>query len=181
MDRIRSALFVDFDNIFIGLQKIDAEAAERFATNPGQWLGWIEQGMVKEVDSDEPGDERSVLVRRCYMNPKRFHPYRPYFTRAAFHVIDTPTLTTHGKTAADIHMVMDILDTLRHETRFDEFIILSGDADFTPVLLRLRAHDRRTAAAILGPAAEAYRSAADVVIDEDTFIEAALGISSDLR
>ena len=42
------------------------------------------------------------------------------------------------KTGTDIHMVMDVLDTLEHRTRFDEFIVLSGDADFTPVLLRLR-------------------------------------------
>ena len=33
---------------------------------------------------------------------------------------------------------------LTHDTYFDEFIILSGDADFTPVLHRLRAHARRT-------------------------------------
>ena len=41
-------------------------------------------------------------------------------------------------------MVMDIRDYLTHDTYFDEFIILSGDADFTPVLHRLRAHARRT-------------------------------------
>jgi hypothetical protein len=41
-------------------------------------------------------------------------------------------------------MVMDVRDYLNHDTRFDEFIILSGDADFTPVLHRLRAHARRT-------------------------------------
>jgi hypothetical protein len=41
-------------------------------------------------------------------------------------------------------MVMDVRDVLNHDTQFDEFIILSGDADFTPVLHRLRAHARRT-------------------------------------
>ena len=39
---------------------------------------------------------------------------------------------------------MDVRDYLTHETYFDEFIILSGDADFTPVLQRLRQHARRT-------------------------------------
>jgi hypothetical protein len=41
-------------------------------------------------------------------------------------------------------MVMDVVDHLGHGTYFDEFVILSGDADFTPVLHRLRAHARRT-------------------------------------
>lgn len=71
-------------------------------------------------------------------------------------------------------MVMDILDTLEHKTYFDEFIILSGDSDFTPVLLRLRAHARRTAILSIGPASEAYRAAADHIIDRDHFIESAL-------
>jgi hypothetical protein len=74
-------------------------------------------------------------------------------------------------------MVMDILDLMHHATRFDEFIILSGDSDFTPVLLRLRAHDRRTAILTIGPVAPAYRAASDLVISSDTFIEDALGLA----
>ena len=71
-------------------------------------------------------------------------------------------------------MVLDIVDTLEHATRFDEFIIFSGDADFTPLLQRLRAHDRRTAILAAGPAAQAYRSAADALIDADAFVESGL-------
>jgi len=71
--------------------------------------------------------------------------------------------------------VMDILDALHHETRFDEFILLSGDADFTPVLLRLSKHDRRTAVLAIGPASAAYKAACDLLIDEDSFFEEAIG------
>jgi NYN domain len=53
-------------------------------------------------------------------------------------------LTAQLKNSADIRMVMDVRDYLTHDTYFDEFVILSGDADFTPVLHRLRAHARRT-------------------------------------
>src|SRR5262249_2598384 len=77
----------------------------------------------------------------------------------AIEVVDCPPLTSGGKTSADIHMVMDILDTLSHPTRFDEFILLSGDADFTPVLLRLSKHDRRSAILAVGPASVAYKAA----------------------
>src|SRR6185436_14567275 len=83
-----------------------------------------------------------------------------------------------GKTSADIQMVMDILDALGHTTRFEEFIILSGDADFTPVLLRLSKHDRRSAVLAIGPASVAYKAACDLLIDQDTFLEEAIGVTA---
>src|SRR5262249_41752584 len=102
--------------------------------------------------------------------------YRAYFTRCAFSVVDCPPMTGYGKNSTDIHMVMDILDALKHETRFDEFIILSGDSDFTPVLLRLRMHDRRTVILTSGPVAQAYKAAADLVVSAVAFIEDGLRI-----
>jgi hypothetical protein len=74
-------------------------------------------------------------------------------------------------------MVMDILDTLNHRTNFDEFIIFSGDSDFMPVLLRLRAFDRRTTTLAIDFMPPSYRAACDLVISEEDFIEEALGIS----
>ena len=176
---IRTALFVDFDNIYIGLNNLDTQAAESFASNPAGWLQWIECGMPSVLDAcqDLPKGERSVLIRNCYLNPRTFYRFRPYFTRSAFTIVDCPPLTEKGKTSSDIRMVMDVLDTLKHETRFDEYIVLSGDADFTPVLQRLRAHDRRTTVLAVGPASEAYKSACDYLISVDSFIEFALGVS----
>jgi hypothetical protein len=168
---VRAALFVDFDNIYLGLQREDPAAAEQFATDPTRWLLWLQD----HLPSEEDGKTRKVLFRRCYLNPSQFGRFRPYFTRSAFEVVDCPPLTSGGKTSADIHMVMDILDTLGHATRFDEFIILSGDADFTPVLLRLSKHDRRSAILAIGPASVAYKAACDLLIDQDTFLEDAIG------
>jgi len=180
---IKTALFVDFDNIYIGLKKLDEAAAERFAMNPSHWLEWMEQGMQRADSTESNGEPvrlRDILVRRCYLNPRDFYKYRPSYTRAAFNVIDCPSLTAAGKNSADIYMVMDIIDAMEHTTHFDEFIILSGDADFTPVLLRLRAHDRRTSILAAGPASEAYKAACDQVIPEDVFIEYALGMAADV-
>jgi hypothetical protein len=169
---LRSALFVDFDNIYLGLQREDPVAAEQFATDPGRWLLWLQD---KLPTHNEDGRRRMILFRRCYLNPSQFGRFRPYFTRSAFEVVDCPPLTSGGKTSADIHMVMDLLDTLSHVTRFDEFILLSGDADFTPVLLRLSKHDRRSAVLAIGPASVAYKAACDLLIDQDTFLEDAIG------
>lgn len=175
---IRSALFVDFDNIYLGLQREDPNAAEQFATNPSQWLHWLQDNLP--LDAEEAGGRkrRKILFRRCYLNPSQFGRFRPYFTRAAFEVVDCPPLTSGGKTSADIQMVMDILDALGHVTRLEEFIILSGDADFTPVLLRLSKHDRRSAVLAIGPASVAYKAACDLLIDQDTFLEEAIGVTA---
>jgi len=171
LTHVRTALFVDFDNIYLGLQREDPVAAEQFATDPTRWLLWLQD----ELPYPEEGRRRKILFRRCYLNPSQFGRFRPYFTRSAIEVVDCPPLTSGGKTSADIHMVMDILDTLSHPTRFDEFILLSGDADFTPVLLRLSKHDRRSAILAIGPASVAYKAACDLLIDQDTFLEEAIG------
>ncbi|HEX2079831.1 MAG TPA: NYN domain-containing protein, partial [Longimicrobium sp.] len=101
------ALFVDFDNIFLGLRETSREAAEAFATKPQTWLRWIEQGMGNGSDADA-GTGRRILIRRCYLNPDTFGKYRGYFTRSGFAVVDCPSLTSRGKNSSDIVMVMDI-------------------------------------------------------------------------
>jgi hypothetical protein len=179
-DAIRSALFVDFDNVYIGLRELDQNAAERFAADPGRWLAWIEAGMPGPVDTDSASiRDRKVLIRRCYLNPVAFARYRPFFIRTGFSVIDCPPLTSQGKTSTDIHMVMDILDTLAQYEHIAEFIVLSGDADFTPVLLRLRSRDKRTTSLTVGPAAAAYRAASDRILTENDFVEVGLGADAD--
>ncbi len=175
--KVKAALFVDFDNIYSGLKSTHPKAAEEFATNPARWLAWFERGMpTRDADDAARPRKRALLLRHCYLNPTAFSRYRAYFTRAAFRVVDCPPVTQQKKNSTDIHMVMDILDALRHDTRFDEFILLSGDSDFTPVLLRLRLHDRQTVVLTPGPAAQAYKAASDHVVSEALFIEEGLGI-----
>jgi len=178
---LKSALFVDFDNIFIGLSKSDPLAAERFASDPARWLEYLEKGLpLRHESSAGFPRRRSILVRRCYPNPDAgFRRFRSFFTSAAFTVIDCPTLTRTGKNSSDIYMVMDILDILTHKTHFDEFIIFSGDSDFMPVLLRLRAHDRRTTTLAIDYLPPAYKASCDLVLSEEEFIEEALGVPQD--
>ena len=176
---LRAALFVDFDNMCISFEELDPLAAHRFATQPARWLAWFESGQHAQGDDPEAGEEpvrRRILVRKCYLNPVTFGRYRADYTRAAFTVVDCPPLTQRGKTSADVYMVMDILDALKHDTEFDEFIILSSDADFTPVLLRLRAYDRQTTILATNFAAATYKAACDLIVPYERFFEEALGI-----
>jgi uncharacterized LabA/DUF88 family protein len=173
--QLRTALFVDFDNIYISLQSRSAQAAERFATQPSLWLSWLEQEINEPYRRLVGGaTSRRILVRRCYANPRAFNPFRAAFVRAGFEVVDTPVLTSQGKTSADVHMVIDLLDALAHPTLFDEFLLCSGDADFTPALVRLRKYDRRTAVLAVGPASGALMASADLLFPEQDFLERGL-------
>jgi NYN domain len=153
-----SAVFVDYDNIYLSLKRKSEEAARRLAKDAASWVREIESGrLITPTNSLFAETKRRIVMNRCYGNPvprrnshdnstdmNSFPFVRHHFLRAGFEVIDCPPLTAQLKNSADIRMVMDVRDYLTHETYFDEFIILSGDADFTPVLHRLRAHARRT-------------------------------------
>jgi len=172
---MKSALFVDFDNVYSGLRRLDQEAADQFARNPTIWMNWLINSLALPEPAT-PGAKRRVLVRRCYLNPQAYQRFRPSFNLAGFEIIDCPALTSEGKTSTDIHMVLDIIDLLQHETNYDEFIVFSADADFTPVLRKLRRWDRRTTVLAIGFPSAAYRASADLLIDQDDFVRNALSV-----
>ena len=82
-------------------------------------MPWLEAGAYV-TDRDDLMGERSILIRRCYGSPDRMRPFRAYFTRSGFQVVDCPPLTTSGKSSADIVMTLDIADAIEHRTRFNE-------------------------------------------------------------
>src|SRR5262245_7829518 len=100
-----------------------------------------------------------------------FSGYRQSFVRDGWEVIDTPPLTNQGKTSADIHIVMDVLDTVTHFGHVSEYVIMAADADYTPLVTRLRKHLKKTVVYKSSQTAAAYRAACDSVIDEADFIE----------
>ncbi|WP_119153826.1 NYN domain-containing protein [Caldimonas tepidiphila] len=176
---MKSALFVDFDNVYSGLRKLDPLVADRFARQPQQWVEWLVRSLPLPEDAPAGATRRRLLVRRCYLNPQVFQRFRPSFNRAGFEITDCPAMTSEGKTSTDIHMVLDIVELLQHETRYDEFILFSADADFTPVLRKLRRFDRRTTVLAVGFPSAAYQASADLLIDADDFVREALGFEED--
>jgi len=173
---MKSALFVDFDNVYSGLRRLDPAAAERFAYQPSNWVRWLTEALEPPPHAPDT-DGRRLLVRRCYLNPQAYQKFRPAFNRAGFEIVDCPPMTSEGKTSTDIHMVLDTIDLLQHEVHYDEFIIFSADADFTPVLRKLRRWDRRTTVLAVGFPSAAYQASADLLIDQDEFIRSALNFS----
>lgn len=175
---MKSALFVDFDNVYTALKVLQPAAAERFGRYPADWIRWMVDSLAIP-EGHEPTARRRLLVRRCYLNPSWYQNYRSAFLRAGFEIVDCPPVTSQGKTSTDIHMVLDIVELLQHETRYEEFILLSADADFSPVLRKLRRYDRRTSVLAIGFPSAAYQASADLLIDERVFVEKGLGLPLD--
>jgi len=179
-----TAVLVDYDNIYLSLKRKSEEAAKRFAKDAGLWLREIESGRLITATNSAPVNlPRRLVLNRCYGNPvprrntsdnstdmSSFPFVRHHFLRAGFEVVDCPPLTAQLKNSSDIRMVMDVRDFIGHDTYFDEFVILSGDADFTPVLHRLRAHARHTVVYANDHTAAPYTAVSDGEVRESDLI-----------
>jgi hypothetical protein len=180
-----SAVFVDYDNIYLSLKRKSEDAAKRFAKDAYRWISAIQSGdLIRPRNLADTPVQRRVVMSRCYGNPvprrnqsdnstdmNSFPFVRHHFLRGGFEIVDCPPLTAQLKNSADIRMVMDIRDLLTHDTYFDEFVILSSDADFTPLLHRLRAHARRTMVYANDHTASPYVALSDGEIREVDLIE----------
>lgn len=185
-DGILSALFIDYDNIYLSLKNRNQEAAARFARNPVMWISQLMNGRLIKGERQR-GLHRRIAVARCYGNPVPwrqgrngpedphcFARVRHHFLRAGMEVVDCPKVTSQFKNASDIRIACDIRDFIDHRVRYDEFIILSGDSDFTPVLLNLRSYDRRRVIYTNEYTSPYYRAFCDGWVEEPELINALL-------
>jgi len=178
-----SALFIDYDNVYLSLKRRSEDAAARFAQDPGHWLAQLRSGRLIRGQGEAREQERRLAVNRVYGNPvprrttregpndpNSFIFVRHHFIRAGLEVIDCPPLTAQLKNGSDIRMALEVFEFIEHRTRFDEFILMSGDADFTPVLHRLREYDRRIVIYTNDHTAQPYTALCDGRIEEQDFV-----------
>jgi hypothetical protein len=166
---IKSALLVDYDSLYRSLVASAPQAADRFAGRIASWVAALEGGRL--VTAPDGGlQKRKVLLRRCYSDPSVLGDRRGQFIAAGFQVIDCPAHAGRVRNAADIHMVLDTIDALDHPAAYDEFILLSAESDFGPVLLRLRTHNRSTVIYARHDNAGDYGAIADGVFEEGPLV-----------
>lgn len=69
--QILSAVFVDYDNIYLSLKRKNEEAAKRFAKDAHLWLAEIESGRLIAPTNKLPSNvQRRIVLNRCYGNPE---------------------------------------------------------------------------------------------------------------
>jgi uncharacterized LabA/DUF88 family protein len=123
--RIKSALYIDFENVRIDVQQIS------------NLVSWLEDGLF-----DEAKRRRRLIARHVYWNPTD-EKHRVAFESQGFNVV----LCEHHanlKNGADIRMALDMVETTFQTPKIDEFIIFSKDTDFIPLVQRLGAKDKTT-------------------------------------
>ena len=136
-ESIRSALFVDYDSIYQSIKAANATAADRLAQRVGR-LGRGDRirpaGFAKEGRRLPAADRaQALLCRSRSFSARRALPS----VASGFQMIDCAKADGRARNAADVQIALDAMDALGRAAEYDEFVLLSATADWSPVLLRL--------------------------------------------
>ncbi|MET0546242.1 MAG: NYN domain-containing protein, partial [Caulobacterales bacterium] len=94
------------------------------------------------------------------------------FAAAGVEIVDLPPISGL-RPSAPVRIAVDALELMDHATRIDEFVFLTGDADLSAVLQRLRAQGHSTALLCESGAAAAVEGLVDRVIKPEDFVRRA--------
>lgn len=121
------AVFIDFENLALGIKP---------------------QGNGRRKRKPEALDMRKVLERlvekgkivskRAYADWSRYAEYRSPLHELGIELTEIPERGMTGKNSADIRLVVDAMELSYAKEHIDTFVIVSGDSDFTPLVLRLK-------------------------------------------
>ncbi len=119
------AVLIDFENIAAGTEK---EGLGRF-----------------DIDAvlNRLKESGRVLIARAYGDWGRFSRFKQGLLTANVTMME---LTSHGmqdKNRADIALVVDALELAYTRSYVDTFVVISGDSDFTPLVLKMRELNKR--------------------------------------
>jgi len=124
-DRHDLAVFIDFENIALGLKEGGSGAFD------------IQKVLQRLLETGK------ILVKRAYADWSRFSAYTRAFHEAAIELIEIPKRRATGKNSADIRLCVDALDLCYSKEHIDTFVIVSGDSDFSPLVSKLRENGKR--------------------------------------
>jgi len=123
-DERKIAMFVDFENIALGVR--DSEVRTFDITLILERL--LEKG--------------KIIVKKAYADWERYSEYKRPFHEAAIELIDIPQKFYSGKNSADIKMVVDAMDLCYSKEHLDTFVLVSGDSDFSPLVSKLKENNK---------------------------------------
>ena len=123
-DEQRLALFIDFENIAIGVR--DAHY-RKFDIN-----------LVLE----RLLDKGKLLSKKAYADWSRYSDYKRAFHEAAIELIEVPQKSVGGKNSADIRLVVDAMDMSFQKEHINCFVVCSGDSDFSPLVSKLKENNK---------------------------------------
>jgi uncharacterized protein (TIGR00288 family) len=123
--RSRIAVFIDFDNVEIGVK----------STIGGQF----DIGLVLEAIK-ERGE---IVTKIAYSDWKRVGDYSRLLTQHAIRMVQRNFTPGGDKNGADITMALDALEMAFTHDHINGFVIVGGDSDFISLVEKLKQYGRR--------------------------------------
>jgi len=125
-DEPRIAVFVDFENLALGVRQ--SKKGDRFEI----------QRVLKRLL-----EKGRIVFKRAYCDWTKYRDDKRTFHTNGIELVDIPHTKVSGKNSADIHMVVDALDLCHAKQHIDIFALLTGDSDFSPLASKLKENDKR--------------------------------------
>ena len=119
------AVFVDFENLAIGVQDMKSGAFE------------IRLVLKRLLEKGR------IVFKRAYCDWRNYADAVREFHAQGIELIDIPQSKMSGKNSADIRMVVDALDLCYSKQHIDAFALISGDSDFSPLASKLKENNKR--------------------------------------
>ncbi len=124
-ERLKIAVFIDFDNIEIGVK---TTLSRRF-----------DVGAVLEAVK-ERGE---VVTKVAYGNWKRADDYSRILTEHAVQMVQRNVTPGGDKNGADINLALDALEMAFTRDHINAFVIVGGDSDFIALVEKLKQYDKK--------------------------------------
>jgi uncharacterized LabA/DUF88 family protein len=124
-DRLRLAVFIDFDNIEIGVKNtLNAT---------------FDAGLVLEA-LKERGD---VVSKTAYSDWQRASGYSRMLSQHAIRMVQRNLTPGGDKNGADINLALDALEMAFTHPHINAFVIVAGDSDFISLVEKLKQYDKK--------------------------------------
>jgi uncharacterized LabA/DUF88 family protein len=123
----RVAVFFDFENI--------KRSVDDFFENERVDIKRI----LTEVQRVTGG---RIIIKRAYADWGAFKDYRSDLLDNACEPVQTFALSYKGKNGADIRIAIDVMDVVLRQENITHVALVSGDSDFTPLVMKLREFNR---------------------------------------
>ncbi|MFB3070286.1 MAG: NYN domain-containing protein [Gemmatimonadales bacterium] len=117
-----AALLIDFDNVTMGIRS-DL------------------QHQLHELLNSEI-IKGKVAVQRAYADWRRYPQYIAPLSEASIDLIFAPAFGSNKKNATDIRLAIDALELVFTRPEIGTFILLSGDSDFSSLVLKLKEYGK---------------------------------------
>ena len=123
-ERLKIAVFIDFDNIAIGVKQ---------SLNRNFDVGTVLEAIKEKGE---------VITKIAYGDWKRAEDFSRAMTQHAVQMVQRNLTPGGDKNGADIALALDALETAFTRAHINAFVIVGGDSDFIALVEKLKQYDK---------------------------------------